>query len=164
VLPQPDTLQALLDALELFPATLVPRLLVSQVRSRDGRLDRSSLPVLETNRPQAVIAALERHVVPLRAARSGSLLIQLDPVAMTAIPKRWESIAVLDWTARLLRGRLGVLVPKSIANSTSSAPRRTKLSGVAVTDAVSLLNGLEPGERLRVALRLVNQALRHPAS
>jgi hypothetical protein len=150
VLPEPDALERLLEAAE--SASQPPALLVSKILAPDGKLDEGSLPVPEVHRTDRVLAALEQHAVALRVARRGSMLLRADEGARFATGL--VSDRDLEWTARLLRDKRGLLVPSSVAVRDAGRTRPPRLK-----DALRLLAALEPKERLWFAAHLGEQAL-----
>jgi hypothetical protein len=116
--PAPDALAALLAAAQAIapPPALV---LASVVRDRAGRLHPDALPRHELFEKRHSIEAAEHHLVQLRAAGPGSVLVAATALARFG-PPRAELPAGLDmreWTARILRGweDTGYLVPASRA-------------------------------------------------
>jgi hypothetical protein len=93
------------------------------------------------------LAAVARHVVHLRAARPGALLVPAPALARAGAPRAdlAEPAATLEWTARLLRSwdDPGFLVPGALA------VRRTPLRAAGSDRARALLGpAWTPTERL----------------
>ena len=148
VVPEPEALDRLLAAAaSAFP---VPVLLVSKVLTPDGELDPRSLPVPEVHRTGRVLSALQRNAVAVRVARRGSVLVR--PGKLTPSGLRND----LRWTARLLRGELGLLVPASVAVRTTKAGLAPR---PRLADSLRLLVALEPRDRLWFAAHLGERAL-----
>lgn len=153
VVPEPDALENLLAAAD--GAEPAPALLVSKVLSPDGTLDPASLPVPEVHRSERVLAALARHAVALRVARRGSMLVTHAALRQTGAENALARD--LEWSARLLRDELGLLVPASIATRTGAQSRPAPAPRPAA--AVRTLAALEPGNRLWFAVHFAEQAL-----
>src|SRR5205823_5134812 len=122
VLPERRALECLLAATK--GVSPVPGLLASRVIVTGGMLDPSSMPVAEVHESGRVLAALDQRVVPLRAVRSGSLLVASSALERDA-PDSSGALAdrALEWSARMLRRELGVLVPGSVAIRPPGAER-----------------------------------------
>ena len=155
VVPDPGALAALLAARKQLPAAV---LLASRVLTTQGELDSVSLPVIAVHDPARVLAALERRVVPLIAARRGSLLIRACDLTRR---ETGASGASLRWSARLLRSQLGVLVPASVAVRSSGAQYHGAARRLA--EEVGALAAVDRRDRLWLAAHLAERALgRHP--
>jgi hypothetical protein len=155
VVPDAHALAALLAARAQLPAAV---LFASRVVTTQGELDPVSLSVIAVHDPVRVLAALDRQMVPLIAARRGSLLIRTRDLARHEAP---SSGALLRWSARLLRSQLGVLVPTSSAVRTT----RTGYPGAArrLAEEVAALAAVDRRDRLWFAAHLAERALgRHP--
>ena len=135
VAPEPDALERLIAATDGTEFALA----VSKLLSSDGSLDAASNPVPEVHRADRVVAALARRGVPLRIARRGSMLVHRDALAASGALERLDRD--LEWTARLLARRPGILEPASVAVRVAGRP------ATGVTDALRLLRALEPHER-----------------
>ena len=117
--PQPDALAALaagLDALADLPA---PLLLASRVLDEGGALHPDAVPRHEIFEKQRTVDAIERGLVQLRAAPSGSVLhhrtaFERFGALPTDVAPDW---AVFAFTARVLQSweDTGFLVPASVA-------------------------------------------------
>jgi hypothetical protein len=151
--PEPPALAELLRTAESLSEA--PALVVSKVLTPTGFLDSDALPVPEVHRGERLLAALERRAVPLRVAPLVSALVRRD-LAEQLEPKHLLG-RDLDWTAQLLRGEVGLLVPTSVAvrSAHEQLPRQTQLLA-----ALRLLRVLEPRERLWFAAYFGEQALR----
>src|SRR4051794_6052349 len=135
--PEPGALEALLAALENLGPLPEPVLLASKVVRPGGDADPAFFPVPRVRDPDLTVDAFERHVVPIRLARGGSLLVHRRGLAAAGMRRRH-----LEWTARLLRREPGLLVPASVAVSRGETRRDlTALARLLVSDA------LEPRER-----------------
>lgn len=157
VVPDRSALERLLASTK--GVSPVPALLASRVVRADGALDSSSIPIAEVHQPQRVLAALEQRVVSLRAARSGSLLVASSALERDA-PGSAAAVAdrALEWSARMLRRELGVLVPGSVVVRPPDAERQPP-AAVRVSVALSLLGALESRERLWFAAHLGERAM-----
>jgi len=155
--PERRALECLLGATK--GVSPVPGLLASRVMTADGTLDPSSTPVAEVHHAERVLDALEQHVVPLRAVRSGSLLVTSSALERDA-PDGASALAdrALEWSVRMLRRELGVLVPGSVVLRPPGSERHPS-AAVRVAAAVRLLGALEPRERLWFAAHLGERAL-----
>ena len=155
VVPEPGAMAALLTARNQLPAAI---LFASQVVTTQGELDPVSLPVIAVHDPGRILAALERRMVPLVAARRGSLLIRTSDLARA---HAGAAGALLRWSARLLQSQLGVLVPASVAVRTIGAQHQGAARRLA--EALSALAAVDRRDRLWFAAHLAERALgRHP--
>ena len=150
VVPEPPALERLLEALDRLGPLPAPALLASKVVSEDGSLDPSSLPVPDVRDVDHAVAAFGQRVLVVRVARSGSLLIRRSALERHS-PRREPD---MEWTARLLKHELGLLVPASVVvrRSTAARPEAAGLVRLLVSDA------LEPAEKPWFALRLAEVA------
>ena len=150
--PEPSALERLLDVVA-HPPTEPPVLLASKIVTPDGSPDPRSLPVAQFLDPDPAIAAFERRVISIRMARRGSLLVQGHATDVGLDPFDRD----LEWTARTLRGRSGVLVPASVAvRKTGTAPAPPQLRSL-----LRLMGGdsLEPREKPWYGFRVAEQAV-----
>ncbi len=132
-LPRPEALGGLLRAADAaaeagLPA---PAVLASVVLGADGEPDAGHAAWFRRGGSDLAMLAARRRLLPVRAARAGSLL-----VAAPAEPPRGSDDA-LAWTARLLRDATGYAVPGSVADAAGAGGWRA--------DAL----GREPGEDAR---------------
>jgi hypothetical protein len=154
IVPNHDALERLLEARARVKHAGAPSLFASRVLTPDGVLDQASAPVAEVHRPERVLAATENHLVAIRATPGGSLLVRRGCVL------RHGGIAAssagnLRWTARMLAGETGVLVPESIAVRVRR--RGVRLDLGSIRDALGLIRDLERRERIWFALHLAEQ-------
>ncbi len=98
----------------------------------------------------AAIAAAADGLVALRAAPAGAVLVRRGAIERCGPPRHGEP--VLGWTARLLRGTPGLLVPAARAEQTGPAPRER-----------TPWRALSPDEALWVAFRRAGRAGRSTA-
>ena len=118
VVPAPDALQELLVPLASLEALSAPVLFAGKlVTGPDGRLDMDSPPWPRLLARELAMAGADHHLVALRAARFGSLLVHRRAVEQHG-PPRVDFAAAgadLEWTGRILRDEPGYLVPRSVA-------------------------------------------------
>lgn len=122
-IPTPSCLEGLLDAAHTVRAP-TPALLSSTVVWTDGRLHPMNTPQLERERTEAVVAAGELGLMPLRAATFVSLLVESSAIELYGLPLRryflWSDD--IEYTARILRSAPGYLVPASVAVHKTGQP------------------------------------------
>jgi hypothetical protein len=146
--PEPTALERLLEARDLLGSLTPPVLLASKIVTPDGSPDPGSLPIPQILDPDLAVAACERHLLSIRVARRGSLLVH-----RSGLP-RDGSDRDLEWTARLLRDAPGFLVPQSVAVRTS-----VRRSEAAPLLRLVLSDALAPREKPWFAGRLAETAL-----
>lgn len=117
--PAPEALAAFATAREWLDGLPDPLLLAGRVLDVDGGLHPDAAPRHEIFEKQLTVNAIERGLVQLRAAPSGSLLIRGEAferfgAPRTDLPVSW---AAFDFTARVLQSwdDTGYLVPSSLA-------------------------------------------------
>lgn len=158
VVPEPDALAALLDAAAGFDPP--PALLSSRVLAPDGSLSSRSEPVADAHRPERIVAALGRGCVAIRVARAGSLLVQAPELQRLGLTE--TSVIVdreLEWTARLLRDRTGLLVPRSVAVALPPGRDESlRRLPVRFASGVRMIAALEPRDRPWYAVHLASRA------
>jgi len=161
--PRAGALERLLAALERVDGLPDPVLLGAVVVDSGGRVDRARAPWYRRAPTELAMAAAERRLLPIRAS-SGPVLVQRS--AAEAEPPRAGSAfapgVVLEWTARLLRDRVGYMVPESEAVAAAGArdpalDPRTALRLVAGT-------AFSGTDRLRVVAELAERARRRARS
>lgn len=161
VAPREDALARLLETLDSFEDLPSPDLLVSKIVRSDGSLDPGSLPVAQVRDPDLAVAAFERHLLSLRVARRGSLLVRTS--AVVAIAARWPHLDPfmddLEWTARLLKSRTGLLVPGSSATRLSRSTTRRAVRELPRRTRLLLGDSLELGDKPWFAFRFAEEAL-----
>src|SRR3954471_7200795 len=86
--PEPGALEALMAALENLGSLPEPVLLASKVVDPDGAPDPAFFPVPRMRDVDEAAEAFERHVVPIRMARRGSLLVHRRGLADAGLPGR----------------------------------------------------------------------------
>ena len=114
--PEPDALQALLAASEIVPAP-APVLLSGTVRDGRGHLHPDAIPRHEIFEKAHSLDAAERHLVQLRFAAHGSVLVAgwVPDRFGAPRPDLQPALDMLEWSARILRSweNTGYLVPDS---------------------------------------------------
>jgi hypothetical protein len=159
-LPRPGALAELLaaarDAAEAgLPA---PAVLASVVLADDGEPAAGHAAWFRRGGSDLAMLAARRHLLPIRAARAGSLLI-----ATPAAPPRGGDGA-LNWTARLLRDATGYAVPASEADAAGAGAWRADALGRnpredARRTAAALVDGAwAPKEKLWLAAEAASRA------
>jgi hypothetical protein len=163
-LPEPDALAGLLAGADRLDPP--PVLLASKVLDPEGGLHPDGLPRHEVFEKERTVAAAGRHLVHLRAAVPGSVLVRTDALAgLGPLPAGAGGRAgTINWSARLLRDpeRAGYLVPGSRAvrhapehgpDWTELCQRAASLTGDAWTPSEKLwesfLLGAEAVRRVR---------------
>lgn len=117
-IPAPDALQKLVAPLDDLGPLPAPILLASTVVGRDGQLDPARAPWPRLLQKEVSLDACQRHLVSVRAARHGSLLVHRRAIERHGPPRAdyVDDGEDLEWTARMLRGdESGFLVPASRA-------------------------------------------------
>lgn len=161
VVPEPAALETLLGASGQWDELPVPGLLASKVVLPDGSLDKASLPVAQIRDPDVTVSSFERHLLSIRVARRGSLLVHRW--ALEAMDSQWPKLTPfaddLEWSARLLKDRLGLLVPGSVA--VRSQGGQAALPGRELARRIRLLLGdaIEFGDKPWFAFRFAEEAL-----
>jgi len=136
--PLPGTLAALVAALSAVEGLPPPVLLASKLVREDGALAGAHVPWYRRRQTDVTMLAVARRLLPVRATRTGSVLVRRDAFARSLGGPSVAAAGGLAWTARLLRSAAGYLVPASAA---------------VVADAAT---GDEDGEQsLRTVARLV---------
>jgi hypothetical protein len=159
--PQPGALAELLavgDATEPSPV-----LLASKVLGPDGQLHPDGLPRHEVFEKERTIEAAAHHLVHLRAAVPGSVLVLRQALSgLSPLPTRAGSRAgMLGWSARLLRDRNrdGYLVPGSVAVR-HSAPQGPDWDELRQRAATLAGDAWTPSEKLWESFLLGAEAVR----
>jgi len=162
--PEPAALETLLGFAGRGDGLPAAGLLASKVVLPGGALDKASLPVAQIRDPDLAISSFERRVLSIGAARRGSLLVHRS--ALEATQSRWPKLTPfaddLEWSARLLKDRPGLLVPGSVAvRSPRGHGARPPAVGPELTRRIRLLLGdaIEFGDKPWFAFRFVEEAL-----
>ena len=154
VTPEPRALEQLLALLDRWEKLPPPALLASKIVGPDGSPDELSLPVPRMlDDRNVVVAAFERHALPIRIARAGSLLVAGRAIASFGLLPAGQD---LTWTARLLKHDLGLLVPASIGVG------HARQDGLELGAWLKLLSSsaLRRSEKPLLALRIAEALLR----
>lgn len=133
--PRPGALAALLEAAERADAAL----LASAIVGRDGALAPGHVPLLPLGAPDVAMKAAALRLVPVRAVSGGSLVVR---------PGAAGGGDAFGWTASLLRGGRGFLVPDSVAEADGAGPGYHRLV---------LSAALTGRERLRLAAEVLER-------
>jgi len=115
--PESGALEELLKAVAGFAAASEPSVFVSTPLWRDGSVHPLNFPTLERRRPERVIAAATRGLMPVRAATFVSLLIHRRVIDRFGLPPKhyflWGDD--VEYTSRIvLGGEDAYLVPASV--------------------------------------------------
>ena len=152
--------------LEILSPVRAPSLLASKVVTSEGKLDSRALPVPEVHRAELVAEMLERRLLPLRAARRGALLVRGQALQRTGvIDMRHPTTDDLEWTARLLRAELGVLVPTSVAIRGADEEHKPPSRTAQIASGIRLIRQVDRENRLWFAKYVANRgvaSLRRP--
>jgi hypothetical protein len=150
--PRADALHALLDGLARADGFEQPQLLTGIVRTPDGRLDSQRGLWYRRGHIEPAMAAARRRLLPVRAA-AGPVLVHRD--ALRAVPPRTRTelspAGLLDLTARILRTRVGYLVPESV----SEAPAPMHVVGASTAARFVLGDAFLGLDRLRIGYELL---------
>jgi len=116
--PAPEALRALLSGVEALAAP-VPLLMASKVLDEEGRLHPDATPRHEIFEKERSVDATERHLVQLRTAAHGSVLVSATAVERFGAPRSDlpSGLDMHEWSARMLRRweDTGYIVPASVA-------------------------------------------------
>ncbi len=114
--PEPHALAELLHASARFPTDRAPALLASKVVWTDGSILPLNVPIVKRKDAAFLYWAAEHATLSLRAAPYAGLLVHRDAIERHGVPLEsyffWNDD--IEWTGRILRDELGVLVPSSI--------------------------------------------------
>lgn len=150
--PAPDTLAELLAVARSRPTEgSAPVLLASRVLDVAGRLHPDATPRHEVFEKQRTVDAAQHHLVHLRTARAGSVLVAGAFLRRHDGPRSDLAAGsdMLEWSVRLLRRweDPGYLVPSSVAVRRAQ-PRPPSLRRWATSARVAASPGWSPVERL----------------
>jgi len=163
--PAPGALAAFATARERLEGLPDPLVLAGRVLDVGGGLHPDAAPRHEIFEKQLTVDAIERGLVQLRAAPSGSLLVRGEAferfgAPRTDLPPSW---AVFAFTARVLQSweDTGYLVPSSLAVR-GLPPRPAGRRGGALRTRARLLAGpaWTPTERLWEGFLVAEDAVR----
>ncbi len=129
-LAQPDALQALFDARQRFAPENRPNLLASKVLWKDGSLHPMNLQKPKLYDAEAQFVAVEAGTLSIRFTSFVSMLMHRSCVFRFGLPIAdyflWNDD--VEYSASILRGQLGVVVPSSVvthATDKKYAPARS---------------------------------------
>lgn len=144
--PTPEALDALSRSTDLGSPLPPPVLLASKVIEPDGALAERRAPWYRRRATDVAMLAVTRHLLPVRAAQTGSVLVRRSAVAAQGARPALHQAAGLAWTASVLRDGAGYMVPASVVISRGGGP-----AGDDLRAALQLLRGdaLTGRERLQ---------------
>lgn len=122
--PEPTALAELLAALERLDAGS-PALLASRVEWQDGEPHGTNMPQVARRDAHALVDAVDKGLLPLRATTFVSLLLAREAVEREGLPPRhfFYQGDDIEYTARILRRARGYFVPESVVeHRTASQP------------------------------------------
>lgn len=121
---RPDALERLLQGAERIPPGPPPALLASRAEWTDGRAHPMNMPIVRRRDVEALVAACERRLLPLRAATFVSLLVSQATVERYGLPYKpfFFQADDIEYTARVLRHERGFCVPDSVVEHRTKAP------------------------------------------
>ncbi|HWE12934.1 MAG TPA: hypothetical protein VG365_05445 [Solirubrobacteraceae bacterium] len=158
--PEPGALGSLLGAAAVLSPS-APLLLASKVLGEDGRLHPDSTPRHEVFEKERSVEAAARHLVHLRIAAHGSVLVRTDAPGRFGPPRPDlpSSLDMREWSARILRSwdDCGYLVPASVAVR-RAAPAPVTWSDWAARVRVLGSGAWTPTERLWEGFLLARDA------
>lgn len=169
--PEPEALAALLDAHARFPSDRAPGLLASKVVWTDGSILPLNVPIFKRKDTSLLYWAAEHGTLSLRAAAYAGILLHREVIARHGLPLEsyflWNDD--IEWTGRILRNELGVLVPTSvICHKTPGNPTTTAAAGprffYEVRNKLWMVRGSEayrPMEKARFMVTLVVDTARY---
>jgi hypothetical protein len=157
-IPRSDALMRLLGALGDLGPLPSPALLTAKVVGSRGELVAAQTGWYRRTGTQVALNAAPRHLLPIRTAPAGCLLVRREAAAVARPPLRELEGpgAALEWTARLLRHDMGYLVPASVARAAGDVPwppdavGGDPLEDLRASAAMLFGSGWSPRERLWV--------------
>jgi len=165
--PEPGALATLLSAGTTTLSALQPAVLASKVVSGNGLPAPGLLPWLLRSHIEVGMFAFEREAVPIRATPGSSILVARSAASGVAPPhgRAPPRLAVLGWTARILRSGTGFVVPASAARAVAAelSPSGPGHEGAAdLGDRLALLRAKawDPKERVRLGAEILGRAAR----
>jgi GT2 family glycosyltransferase len=113
---RPRALAELLAALERVDGDTPPAILTSRVEWKDGGLHPMNLPVVRPDDGERFREALQRGLLPVRAASWVSLMLSRQAIERSGMPLRqfFYQADDIEYTARILRDTHGYFVPRSV--------------------------------------------------
>ena len=161
--PRPNALQVLLEALDRMDGLPDPALLTGVVITADGRVDPNRSPWYRRFQLDVAMTSADRGLVPVRGCL-GPALVDRSAVEAT-LPHarvRISPSSVLEWTARVLRGPTGYLVPESESETMDAG--RDPLRRPATAARLILGGAVGRLEGVAVVLELAERAGRAPSA
>lgn len=151
-LPRPAALARLVERADEHEELPAPDVLASAVLGADGSVAAAHAPWFRRGETDLALRAALARVLPVRAARAGSLLVRADAARASDPPlgDLDDPGAALEWTARLLRRGTAYLVPASVADA-APAPERGAEADVKAVAALLAGGGWGPRERVWLA-------------
>jgi hypothetical protein len=158
-LPRPAALARLLERVGDHGDVPAPDALASAVLAADGSVATSHAPRFRRGETDLAMRAALVRMLPVRAARAGSLLVRADAArdAAPPPPDLDAPAAALAWTARMLHGGAGYLVPASLADA-APAPERAAEADVRAVAALLADGGFDLRERVWLAAETLGPA------
>ena len=165
--PAPDALDRLLEALGRLDGLPAPVLLASKVVDQAGALVPALAPWYFRDDAGLAMDAAARGLLPVRAARTSSVLVRADALRRAGrrrgLPPGAEA---LEWTARVLRDAPGYLVPASVAVAETASPGGSAdalapdaRADLLAAGALIASPAFSPREKGRIALEVSLRAL-----
>ena len=120
----PDALAALMAPLADLEGLPEPLLLAGRVVWDDGRLHPMNAPGFRRDGVEHAIEASDHGLIPVRSATFVSLCVSRAAIDRFGLPNEHFVIYGDDteWTARILRGASGYLVPASVVHHRTRSP------------------------------------------
>jgi hypothetical protein len=163
VRPRADTLAELLDAAGGHGDLPEPSLLASLAVTEGGAPAEDHAPWFRRGETDLALRAVTRRLLPVRAAQGGSLLVRTAAARAVGPPPAHVArpVAALEWTSRVLRGRVGYLVTASLVDAATpgiDAPARAQALAAMLAG-----HGVDPRERLWLAAEGADALRRRPS-
>ena len=140
--PRPGALRTLLEGLDRVGELPEPDVLAGVTVTPNGQVDRSRSLWYRRNQIDVAMSSAVRRLLPVRAS-AGPVLVRRRAAAVDLPSERapLSAGAVLEWTARMLRSRVGYLVPDSETDALDSArdPMRDPLTAMRLLLGRSLV-------------------------
>jgi hypothetical protein len=164
-LPRPAALARLLERGGDHGDVPAPDALASAVLAADGSVATSHAPRFRRGETDLAMRAALVRMLPVRAARAGSLLVRADAARDAAPPPPGldAPAAALAWTARILRRGAGYLVPASLADAVP-APERAAEADVKAVAVLLADGGFDLRERVWLAAEAASTVRSRPAA
>ena len=126
-IPRPDALEQLFAARQRFTPQRRPDLLASRVTWTDGSLHPMNVPWAKHEDAEELFSSVACATLPLRTATFVSLLLHRSVIEEFGLPIKEYFLAGddVEYTARVLSRRFGVLVPASVVLHKTPTPAGT---------------------------------------